>query len=250
MRFRLAASAVISLGIAVVAAVPVMAAGHGRPAAVNQRPAVASSHGQAGNSLPLARPSAAASHAVTLPSVSGHHGHASSSPPARSSSNPAPSSSTTQIRAQAQGQTGNKRPSHPTGHSPSQSSAVLADVKRIKILRQQIAAARQKYVTAVQTYIRAVANIVAHGGSANVSLAINQLKTINTVLAHTVKNEMAAHHAQQTTGQNSGPQALSNVLAKFNAELKALTTDASQVHSLTVQIVSTSAAKSSASSHP
>lgn len=68
--------------------------------------------------------------------------------------------------------------------------------------------------------------------------ALTQLQTINTTLAHAVQTEMTAEKAHASTDSHSGPAALSNVIAKFQAELTAMEQATAQVQSLTAQLSS------------
>ncbi len=196
------AAAVMALSIAV----PVMAAGHA-PGAI---PSQAVTHG----SPP--------SHSVVLPSSAASHADAvaGSSVANHATTNP--------------GATHN----HGSNHTHGASSQILQDVQQLRTIQGQVHAARQQYVAAVKTYLHTLSQSLSTGSTSSMQQALSQLQTINTTLGHAVQTEMTAEKAHASTNSHSGPAALSNVVAKFHAELTALQQATTQVQSLTAQISS------------
>jgi hypothetical protein len=125
-----------------------------------------------------------------------------------------------------------------SSHSHGASSQVLQDVQKLRTIQGQVQAARQQYVAAVKTYLHTLAQSLSKGSSSSMQQALSQLQTINTTLAHAVQTEMIAEKAHASTNSHSGPSALSNVIAKFQAELTALEQATTQVQSLTAQLSS------------
>ncbi|PSR34578.1 MAG: hypothetical protein C7B44_13870 [Sulfobacillus thermosulfidooxidans] len=207
---------IVAAALAVTAAVPVMAAGHGHS--------------------PANLPSQAVAHAVSTTS-NGVAARVSQASSVASKSSTAVPSHVVSLPKQA------------TSHAHGQSSQVLADVEKMHALIMQVKTARQQYVAAIRAYLQGLSQTVSTGSATGMQQALTQLQTIKTTLAQTVQTVMAAQHAQATMGGQSGPTALSNVIAKFQAELAALVKATAQVKALTTTVsTSPSTAPSTGSS--
>ncbi|MCY0865773.1 MAG: hypothetical protein OWQ57_12535 [Sulfobacillus sp.] len=116
--------------------------------------------------------------------------------------------------------------SHP--HPGGKSATVQSEVQQLHALQQKVQAARQAYVAAIRQYLKTLSSSLAGGQTGTLQTAVQQLKVINTTLAQAVKTEHAA--------QSSPGGGLTQVLAKFQAELTALTTATNQVEALTANL--------------
>lgn len=212
----------VASSLVLLASIPVLAASHGQ----NHKP------GQHGNS----------SHTVVLPSqasstaqaaVSGNVPIAQGTPSHQSSVSA--SVSTTNTRSQH-----GKSKNHPSG----QPASVKAAVTEMHTLRTEIKAARLKYVAAIRVYIQTLSTSLAAGQSGSLQTALSQLKTINITLAQEVKTEMTAKTASTSS---KGSQGLTEVVAKFKAELAALTAATKEVNALTSTLTVTTSTSPSPS---
>jgi hypothetical protein len=117
----------------------------------------------------------------------------------------------------------------------------------MQAMQGKVRAARQQYVEAMKTYLTGLTQALSTGSSGTMQQALTQLHIINTTLAHAVQTEMTAQKAQASSGPDSGASALSDVTAKFQAELTALQQATVQVQALTTNVQSTSSTSTSPS---
>ncbi len=165
---------------------------------------------------------------------------------------PRKASSTAKLNIKTKGQgsvavqASHKKADH-NSTSTKNSAAVKADVATIHSLTGKIQTARLQYVAALKAYVSALSAAMTSANAGSLSTAMTQLSSINTTLAQTVKNEMQAKTSASLSSSTKGPKGLTQVISKFQAELKALQKATAELNSLTAKLSSSGSGSTSGS---
>lgn len=201
----------VASSLVLLASIPVLAASHGQNHGLGQ-------HGKSSHTVVLPSQASSTAQAAVSGNVPSTQGSDSNH-----SAVSASASTTTPGSQYGQSQ------KHPSG----QPASVKAAVTEMHTLQPEIKTARLQYVAAIKTYIQTLSASLAAGQTGSLQTALSQLKTINTTLAQTVKIEITAKTASSTA---KGSHGLTAVVAKFKAELTALTAATKEVEALTSKL--------------
>jgi hypothetical protein len=227
--FRTATTLAAVAGLTLAASVPAWAHAFGR----SSSPAPVMTHrGSPPSGTPAAHASSASTASGARPSV------AVPSTPIPSSPSVAPTAASP-----------NASPAASHAHRPPHrgpSHAVLAAVTKLHVLQHEVHQARLAYVSALKTYLQTLSRALSTPNATVAKTAVAQLAAINVTLAHAVQTEKSAQLASASTSLGS-TGALSTVLARFQAELAALTDATHQVDEMTAKLVTVTSTSGSSS---